>query len=203
MTSYICHADLLVILCCLSFSCHPSLNHNIPCRQCKIYHNCDIIMGTMASQIISLAIVYTIIHSGTDQRKHQISTLLAFVWGIHRRLVNSLHKWPVTWKMFQFDDVSMMWFIFFFIYIFFIVSLCGLMIADNNLHETNSCHWRNVMWDSLLGVSKNISISCDILIPYFLFCLIFMFQIVFYLSLVTLYSLIPWTAIALYVSLSK
>ena len=44
-----------------------------------------------------------------DQRKHQSSASLAFVWGIHRRPVNSPHKWPVTRKMFAFDDVIMMW----------------------------------------------------------------------------------------------
>ena len=32
---------------------------------------------------------------------------LAFVWGIHRWPVNSSHKWPVTRKMFPFDDVIM------------------------------------------------------------------------------------------------
>ena len=32
---------------------------------------------------------------------------LAFVWGIHRGPVNSPHKWPVTRKMFPFDDVIM------------------------------------------------------------------------------------------------
>ena len=30
------------------------------------------------------------------------------VWGIHRSPVNSPHKWPVTRKMFPFDDVIMM-----------------------------------------------------------------------------------------------
>ena len=43
--------------------------------------------------------------SGTDQRKHQSSASLAFVRGIHRRPVSSSHKWPVTRKMFPFDDV--------------------------------------------------------------------------------------------------
>ena len=43
--------------------------------------------------------------SGADHRKHQLS--LAFVWGIHRGLVNFLHKWPVTRKMFPFDDIIM------------------------------------------------------------------------------------------------
>ena len=70
-------------------------------------HYSDIIMGTMMSQITSLTIVYSIIYSGADQRKHQSSTSLAFVQGIHRRPVNSLHKWPVTRKMFPFDDVIM------------------------------------------------------------------------------------------------
>ena len=42
-----------------------------------------------------------------DQRKHQRSASLAFVWGIHRRPVNSSHKWPVTRKIFPFDDVIM------------------------------------------------------------------------------------------------
>ena len=42
-----------------------------------------------------------------DQRKHQSSASLAFVWGIHRGPVNSPHKWPVTRKMFTFDDITM------------------------------------------------------------------------------------------------
>ena len=64
-------------------------------------------MGAIASQITSLTIVYLIAYSDADQRKHQSSASLAFVWGIHRRPVNSSHKWPVTRKMFPFDDVIM------------------------------------------------------------------------------------------------
>ena len=60
-------------------------------------------MGAIASQITSLTIVY----SDADQRKHQSSASLAFVRGIHRGPVNSPHKWPVTRKMFPFDDVIM------------------------------------------------------------------------------------------------
>ena len=41
-------------------------------------------MGTMSSQITSLTIVYSTVYSGADQRKHQSSASLAFVWGIHR-----------------------------------------------------------------------------------------------------------------------
>ena len=65
-------------------------------------------MGGMASQIISLPIVYSTIYSDTDQRKHQSSASLAFVRGIHRWPVNSPHKWPVTQKMFPYDDVIML-----------------------------------------------------------------------------------------------
>ena len=64
-------------------------------------------MGAIASQITSLTIVYSAVYSGADQSKHQSSASLAFVWGIHRGPVNSPHKWPVTWKMFPFDDVIM------------------------------------------------------------------------------------------------
>ena len=42
-----------------------------------------------------------------NQRKHQSSASLAFVREIHRGPVNFPHKWPVTRKMFPFDDVIM------------------------------------------------------------------------------------------------
>ena len=61
-------------------------------------------MGAMASQITSLAVVYSTICSCTDQRKHQRSA-----WP-----VNSPHKGPawVTRKLFPFDDVTMSnWFV--------------------------------------------------------------------------------------------
>ena len=56
-------------------------------------------------------IVYSTFYSGADERKHQSSTLLAFVQGIHWGMVNSPHKWPVTRKMFPFDDIIMLMFI--------------------------------------------------------------------------------------------
>ena len=65
-------------------------------------------MGRMASQITSQTIVYSIVYSGADQRKHQSSNAsLAIVRGIHRWPVNSPHKGPVTRKMFPFEDVIM------------------------------------------------------------------------------------------------
>ena len=52
--------------------------------RCINIHYNDVIMTTIASQITSLAVVYSIVYSGADQRKHQTSASLAFVWGIHR-----------------------------------------------------------------------------------------------------------------------
>ena len=40
-------------------------------------------MSTMASQITGVSIVCSTVGSGADQRKHQSSTSLAFVRGIH------------------------------------------------------------------------------------------------------------------------
>ena len=77
------------------------------CCNITTAHYSDVIMGTMASQITSLTIDYSTVYSSADQRKHQRSASLVFVRGIHRGPVNSPHKWPVTPKMFPFDDVIM------------------------------------------------------------------------------------------------
>ena len=74
-------------------------------------HYGDVMIGTMASKI---RVVYSTIYSGADQRKYQSFASLAFVQGTHRGPVNSPHKWPVTRKMFPFNDVIMQ------------KSLCGL-----------------------------------------------------------------------------
>ena len=65
-------------------------------------HYTDFIKGVMASQSTSLIIVYSTIYSGT---------LLAFVRGIHRWLVNSPHKGPVMQKMFPFDVCFIMMYV--------------------------------------------------------------------------------------------
>ena len=64
------------------------------------FHYSDVIVGVIASQATSLAVVYSTVYSGADQRKHQSSASMAFVRGIHRWPVNSSHKGPVTRKMF-------------------------------------------------------------------------------------------------------
>ena len=56
----------------------------IICSIVIINHYDDVIMTTMASHITSLTVVYSTVYSDADQRKHQSSASLAFVWGIHR-----------------------------------------------------------------------------------------------------------------------
>ena len=67
----------------------------------------DVIMGAMASQITSLTIVNSTVYTGAD-KKNQSSASLAFCAGIHRSPVNSPHKWPVTGKIFSFEDIIML-----------------------------------------------------------------------------------------------
>ena len=63
------------------------------------FHYNDVIIDAIASQITILTIIYSTGYSDADQRKHQSSASLVFV--------NSPHKWPVTRKMYPFDDVIM------------------------------------------------------------------------------------------------
>ena len=56
-------------------------------------------MGAMVSQITSLAIVYSTVYSGVDQRKHQSSASLAFVRGIHpAQMVSNAENIPIWWR---------------------------------------------------------------------------------------------------------
>ena len=64
MRAYVCMCERIYAFSCLHYS--------------------DVIMGAMASQITSLTIVYSTVYSSADNRKHQNSALMAFVWGIHR-----------------------------------------------------------------------------------------------------------------------
>ena len=96
--------DILYVRLCHYLSV-PS--HVVIESQFNSLHYDDVTMSLMASQITRLTIVYSTVYSGADQRKHQSPASLAFVRGIHRGPVNSPHKWPVTRKMFPFDDVIM------------------------------------------------------------------------------------------------
>ena len=67
----------------------------------------NVITSAMASEITGISTAWSAICSGANQRKHQNPVSLAFVRGIRRWPMNSLHKRPVTHKMFPFDDVIM------------------------------------------------------------------------------------------------
>ena len=60
-------------------------------------------MTTMASQITSLTVVYSTVYSDADQRKHQSSASLAFVWGIHR------DRWIPRTRASYAENVSIWW----------------------------------------------------------------------------------------------
>ena len=63
-------------------------------------------MSAMESQITNIMIVCSTVYSG-DQKKTSKLSVTGLCEGIHQRPVNSLHKGPVTRKMFPFDDVIM------------------------------------------------------------------------------------------------
>ena len=62
-------------------NCHSSAPAP-PCPAASHYD--DVIMTTTAAQITSLTVVYSTVYSDANQRNHQSSASLAFVWGIHR-----------------------------------------------------------------------------------------------------------------------
>ena len=115
-------------------------------------------MGTIASQITSFTIVYSIVYSNADQRKHQRSASLAFVRGIHRGPVNSPHKRPVTRKMFPFDDVFMI--------LRYRILHHTITIMTSMPHERHgvSCHRRlEYMFNRLFGLTSKKRQICVLL----------------------------------------
>ena len=106
----------------------------------SVDHYDDVIMTMLASQITSLPVVCSIVYSDVNQRKHQSSASLAFVREIHRGPVNFPHKWPVTRKMFPFDDVIMD----------DGLSACSYQLFLNQYHFIvdwtcmNTLHWKEV-----------------------------------------------------------
>ena len=71
-----CHTVLLVT------ANNVKLSHKVSNNQQRVIsftHYSYVIMGATASQITSLAIVYSSVYSGADQRKHKSSASLAFV----------------------------------------------------------------------------------------------------------------------------
>ena len=61
---------------------------------------CDVIMVAMASQITSLTIVYSTVHSGADQRKYQSSASLAFVSPVNspKKMARNAENVSIWWR---------------------------------------------------------------------------------------------------------
>ena len=134
-------------------------------------------MGAMASKITDVSIVCSSGCSWADQRKHQSSASLAFVRGIQRWPMNSLHKGPVTRKMFRFggfirhidtatkwpplsDDISKLSFFFVncFAFIQFPMKFASNVPVNNKpalgqimyWHGTGESHYLKQLWLNLL-----------------------------------------------------
>ena len=101
--SLVCHMSVMASY----IDCLFNTLFKITQKKLSLCHYSDVIMGAIASQITGITIVYFTVCSGADQRKRQSFVSLTFMRGIHRWPVNSLHKGPVTWNMFPFDDVAM------------------------------------------------------------------------------------------------
>ena len=102
----ICKFDLSSTSCLITIGKHyfRTKTYRYEYQSC-ISHYDDVIMGALASLITSLTIVYSTVNS--DQRKHQSSASLAFVREFIGERWIAPHRWPVTRKMFPFDDVIM------------------------------------------------------------------------------------------------
>ena len=72
------------------------------------HHYGEVIMNAMASQITGVSIAQPFVRAQI-KKIHQSSASLAFERGIHWWPLDSLHKGPVTQKIFPFDDVIMLW----------------------------------------------------------------------------------------------
>ena len=55
-------------------------------------------MGTIASQITSLMVVYSTIYSDADQRKHQSSASLAFVREFLVQMASNAENVSIWWR---------------------------------------------------------------------------------------------------------
>ena len=73
-------------------------------------HYSDVTMGAIASQITSLTIVYSTVYSDADQRKHQSSASLTFVWRNLRGRMPCKVWEEITYAFPNFNDCTVeMW----------------------------------------------------------------------------------------------
>ena len=161
-----CHPTTNSLWLCSSVHCGPPHQSRRIWLSAEVHCN-DVIMGAIASQITSLTIVFSTVYLDTDRRKHQNSASLAFVRGIHRRPVNSPHKWPVTRKVFPFDDIIMLTlnsdlhhnlclYVKFCVYVWYNRTENGTQLFDDKVHDTLF-----YLFFICFFVFLNLSIPCD------------------------------------------
>ena len=107
--------------------------------ECRYLNKCllsinysGVITSAMSSHFTGVSFVYLSVCSGVDEWMHQSFASLVFRRGIHRSLVNSPHKGPVTRKMFSIDDVIM-------------IRCCGHSLVGQ-WTNLNFQYWRNRLW---------------------------------------------------------
>ena len=86
------NVDVFMLKFFFGAGCTWSCRLTVPSLTTISSHYNDVIISAMASQITGITIVCPTVCSGADQREYQRSALLAFVRGIHRWPVNSMHR---------------------------------------------------------------------------------------------------------------
>ena len=107
-----------------------------------LYHYADVIMTTMASQITSLTVAYSTVYSDADQRKHQSSASLAFVWGIHRDRWIPRTKGQLRGKCFHLMTSS--WWRALYVLLFTCVVLCQIRLNKDDQSVASHCIIRKI-----------------------------------------------------------
>ena len=115
-----------------------------------VKHYLDVIMTTMASQITSLTVVYWTVYSDADQRKHQSSASLAFVWEI-----TETGEFPAQRASYA-ENVSIWWRHHdMFMQIPWVISIYHWMVSCYLQYGIRTCRWK-------AGTSKaNRNIACQ------------------------------------------
>ena len=83
-----------------SSDCNNHGDRSLDINRYRCQYYADVIMSAMTSQLTAVSIVCTAVFPGADLRKHQSSTPLVFVRGIHLWSLDSPPYGPVTLKMF-------------------------------------------------------------------------------------------------------
>ena len=95
-------------------------------------------MTTMASQITSLTVIYSTVYTDADQRKHQSSPSLDFVWGTHRDRWIPRTEGQLRGKCFHLMTSS--WSNLYILY-----ECCAVILYLKNKHQINYFHKSHVI----------------------------------------------------------